>query len=91
MNDLVIGLALGFMTAAWLGTIGVGVYILRQWVFKPWTVMRQDVVNLDAKLNAIVVDLGARKATSIDPNQQAIQEQKQRMQRAMRQFTEEVV
>lgn len=91
MNDLVIGLGIGFLAACWLITLGVGAYILRQWVFIPWKVMRQDVANLDVKLNALIVDVGARKAVTIDPEQQAMMEQKIRMRRAMRGMAQEEV
>jgi|WetSurMetagenome_2_1015567.scaffolds.fasta_scaffold15101_2 hypothetical protein len=37
---------LGLMTACWLFTVGAIGYVLWRYAFKPWTVMRKDILAL---------------------------------------------
>lgn len=56
---------LGFMTCAWFGTIGLGVYL--SWRFKAmWQVLRKDIVTLNEIQGQLRKDIGLRKALSPD-------------------------
>lgn len=89
MNELVIGLALGFLVCSQLALAGATAYVLRRYVYLPWKTVRADQVALTTALANITQELGARKVVDISPEQQAIAEQKFRMRRNMRALNDE--
>ena len=51
--------ALGFLYALNLAVAGAVAYILYMYVYRPWKVMRADLVALDGKLNALHAEMNA--------------------------------
>jgi len=74
---------LGFMTAAFLFLIGSGIYVGWRYVYKPWRIIRADLLILakrqEAFENEIRTELGARKAISLSNEDLARLERESRM------------
>jgi hypothetical protein len=82
VDQLIIGLLIGFTFAFSVFGLAVTGYVLKKYVYATWKVVRADQLALNAELLSIRQELGARKALIMDPETQARAEQKARMRRA---------
>lgn len=69
------GILLGFMTAAWVFTVGGIAYATWRYVYIPWKVLRIDVKALlerhESDMAQIKAELGLRKALALSDEEQA--------------------
>jgi len=79
---------LGFMTCAWLFTLGIGGYIHWRYNYQPWKIMRKDLVALAEREIAhyaeLKQDIGLRKTMQLDDVSVARAEAREAMRNALR-------
>ena len=75
---------LGFMTAAWLFTVGGVSYSIYRYVYKPWTIVRKDIAALNQSLTDVRSEMQLRKALYVGDEDYARIESKAAVRRLMR-------